>query len=60
MSSIFSTVINFGMLCLLCQLHRMNIQFCLEAESQETGISGLKPTEPKTDMVMSQFSVSKI
>ena len=35
MSSIFSTVINFGMLGLLRRLH---IQFCLEAESQETGI----------------------
>lgn len=38
MSSIFSTVINFGMLGLLRRLHRMNIEFCLEAESQETGI----------------------
>ena len=37
MSSIFSTVIIFGMLGLR-RLHRMNIQFCLEAESQETGI----------------------
>ncbi len=38
MTSIFSTVINFGMLGLLRRLHRMHIQFCLEAESQETGI----------------------
>ena len=62
MSSIFSTVINFGMLRLLCQLHRMNIQFCLEAESQETGIRypRIEAHKPKTDMVMSQFSVSKM
>ena len=38
MSSIFSTVINFGMLGLLRRLHRMHAQFCLESESQETGI----------------------
>lgn len=38
MSSIFSTVINFGMLGLLRRLHRMHVQFCLEAESQKTGI----------------------
>lgn len=38
MSSMFSTVINFGMLGLLRRLHRMHIQFCLESESQETEI----------------------
>ena len=38
MSSTFSTVINFGMLGLLRRLHRMHIQLCLEAESEETGI----------------------
>ena len=37
-SSTFSTVINSGMLGLLHRLHRMNVQFCLECESQETGI----------------------
>ena len=38
MSSTFSTVVNSGMLGLLRRLHRMHIQFCLECESQGTGI----------------------
>ena len=38
MSSTFSTVINFGMLGLMRRLHRMHIQACQEAESEETGI----------------------
>ena len=38
MSSTFSTVINFAMLGLLRRLHRLHIQFCLQTESQETGI----------------------
>ena len=38
MSSIFSTVINFGMLGLLRRLHRLHVQFCLESQSEETGI----------------------
>lgn len=38
MSSSFSTVINFGMLSLLRRLHRLHIQFCLEAESEQTRI----------------------
>ena len=38
MSSVFSTVIKFGLLGLLRRLHRMHVQFCLESESQETGI----------------------
>ena len=32
MSSMFSTVINFGMLGLLHRLHRMQVQICLETE----------------------------
>ena len=39
MSSTFSTVINFGMLGLLRRLHRLNIQFSLETQSEHTGIS---------------------
>ena len=38
MSSTFSTVINSGMLGLLRRLHRMHIQACQEAKSEETGI----------------------
>ena len=38
MSSVFSTVINFGLLGLLRRLNRTHIQFCLESESQETRI----------------------
>lgn len=39
LSSTFSTIINFGMLGLLRRLHRIHIQFCLEAESTNTGIA---------------------
>ena len=39
LSSTFSTIINFGMLGLLRRLHRIHIQFCLEAESPNTGIT---------------------
>ena len=38
MSSMFSTVINFGMLGLLHRLHRMQVQICLEIELQVGGI----------------------
>ena len=38
MTSIFSTVINFGMLGLLRRLHHLQIQANLQAESIETGI----------------------
>ena len=38
MSTTFSTVINFGMLGLLRRLHRLHIQSCLEAESEQTKI----------------------
>ena len=38
MSSIFSTVVNFGMLGLLRRLHRLQIQFHLETSSHDTGI----------------------
>ena len=38
MSSTFSTVINFGMLGLLRRLHRLHIQFTLEAQTEITGI----------------------
>ena len=38
LSSTFSTVINFGMLGLLRRLHRLHVQFCLQAQSEETGI----------------------
>lgn len=39
MSSVFSTIINFGLLGLLRRLHRLHIQFCLEADSEESGIA---------------------
>ena len=35
MSSIFSTVINFGMLGLLRRLHRLQIQLTVQAETQD-------------------------
>ena len=38
MSSTFSTMINFGMLGLLRRLHRLHIQFTLEAQIEITGI----------------------
>ena len=38
MSSVFSTVINFGMLGLLQRIHRLHIQSILESESEETTI----------------------
>ena len=38
MSGVFSPVINFGMLGLLRQLHRLDLLSRLEAESKETGI----------------------
>jgi len=38
MSSVFSTVINFGMLGLLQRLHRLHIQGILESEAEETEI----------------------
>ena len=38
MTSTFSTVINVGMLGLLRRLHRLQIQFRLEAESAQNGI----------------------
>lgn len=38
MSSTFSTMINFDLLDLLCRLHRLHIQFCLEAAAEDTGI----------------------
>ena len=38
MSSMFSTVINFGMLGLLHRLHRIQVQICLEIELQVSGI----------------------
>ena len=38
MSSIFSTVINFGILKLLRPLHWLHIQVCQEAECNQTGI----------------------
>ena len=38
MSSMFSTVINFGMLGFLHRLHRMQVQICLETELQISGI----------------------
>ena len=39
MSSAFSTVINFGMLCLFRRLHRVYIQYCLEFKSETTQIT---------------------
>ena len=39
LSSTFSTIINFGMLGLLRRLHQIHIQFCLKAESADTGIT---------------------
>jgi len=50
------------LLGLLRQLHRMNIQFALKLSHKKQGfdIPGLKPTKPKMDMVMSQFSVLKM
>ena len=38
MSSVFSTIINFGMLGLLQRIHRLHIQSILESESKETTI----------------------
>ena len=38
MSSVFSTVINFGILGLLQRLHRLHVQGILESESEETEI----------------------
>ena len=38
MNSMFSTVINFGMLGLLRRVHRLQIQSKLQAESSETNI----------------------
>ena len=38
MTSIFSTVLNFGMLGLLHKLHRLHAQSCLESESAQTRI----------------------
>ena len=38
MTTTFSTVINVGMLGLLRRLHRLQIQFRLEAESAQNGI----------------------
>jgi len=38
LSSTFSTVINFALLGLLQRLHRLHIQFCLQAERGNTGI----------------------
>ena len=35
MSSVFSTVINFGMLGLLCRLHRLHIQLAIQAEIKQ-------------------------
>ena len=35
MSSVYSTVINFGMLGLLRRLHRLHIQLALQAETKE-------------------------
>jgi len=35
MSSIFSTTINFGMLGLLCRIHRLHIQLALQMDSSE-------------------------
>ena len=35
MSSVFSTVINFGMLGLLRRLHRLHIQLAIQTESKE-------------------------
>lgn len=38
MSSVFSTVINFGMLGLLQRFHHLHVQSILESESEETTI----------------------
>ena len=38
MTPTFSTVINFGVLGLLKRLHKMNMLFCLESESDTTAI----------------------
>ena len=38
LSSTFSTMVNFGMLGLMRRLHRLHVQFCLEAECADTGI----------------------
>jgi len=38
MSSIYSTIINFGMLGLLQRLHRLHFQGILESEAEETKI----------------------
>ena len=39
MSNIFSTVINFSLLGLLRRLHRLQIQFNIQAQSEVTGIA---------------------
>ena len=38
MSTVFSTMINFGMLGLLCRLHRLNIQLQLECNKADSAI----------------------
>ena len=38
MTSMFSTILNFGVLGLLQRLHRIHIQYCLESESDITSI----------------------
>ena len=39
LSTTFSTIINFGMLGFLRRIHKIHIQFKLECESTETGIT---------------------
>ena len=58
MSSTFSTCINFGMLGLMRRLHRLHIQLCLEAESENTGIHYPRVERHKCKDGTSNFNLS--
>ena len=58
MSSTFSTCINFGMLGLMRRLHRLHIQLCLEAESENTGIHYPRAERHKCKDGTSNFNLS--
>ena len=38
MSTVFSSVLNFSILGLLCRLHRLNIQAMLQVDVEKSGI----------------------
>ena len=59
MSSTFSTMINFGVLGLLRQLHRLQIQLALQAETSKD-IVFPRLTKHQRKCVFKQFSLSEV